>query len=132
MPYQPKRGDTLLIPSGPSHDPDRKHLHGILTEKCGDDLHLVVCVESIIPDAYHDPTCVLQIGEHKFITKPSWVNYQRTQCIKAVRLTKLVDGWLYTPKEPLTQALLDRICAGVLQSRMTPRGMKNYYATQIA
>lgn len=131
MPYAPKRGDTLLIPSGPSHDPDRMHLHCVLTGACGEEMHLVVCIESIVEGAFHDPTCELADGEHEFVTKPSYVNFRRTQCFKVARLTKMVDGWLYKPKPPLSEALLERICEGVLASKMTPRGMKDYFAKQV-
>jgi hypothetical protein len=129
MPYEPQRGDALLIPSGPSNDPDRLHLHGILTHRCGAESHLIVCVESI-GDGYFDPTCVIEIGEHEFITKRSWVNYRRSQCYKASRLKKLVDGWVYKPKAALSEPLLERVCAGVMASPMTPRGMKTYYQAQ--
>jgi hypothetical protein len=126
MAYDPKRGDALLIPSGPSGDPDRKHLHCIITDRCGAEMHLLVCVESVGP-GYHDPSCLLEIGEHDFITKQSWVNYRHTRCHKAARLTKLVDGWVASKRTPLTQHLLGRVCDGLMASRMTPRGMKRYF-----
>ena len=130
MPYESKIRDTLLIPSGPANDPDRMHLHGVLTEKCENSCHFVVCIESIIDGAYHDDTCEVEPGEHEFIKKKSYVNYRRAQVCKADRLKKMVDGWVYRPKEPLSQQLWERMCQGIEKSKFTPRGMKDYYRKQ--
>lgn len=129
MPYNPKRGDTLLIQSGPADDPERKHLHGIVTDRCGEELHMVVCVESV-GEAWSDQSCLIQIGEHPFINKLSWVNYSRSKCWKASRLTAFVDGWVFRQKEELSPELLGKICAGVLKSNHTPRGLKKYFTDQ--
>jgi hypothetical protein len=128
MPYTPICGGTLLIPSGPAHDPDRKHLHGILTDICNDGLHVLVCIETVIPGTFHDPACEIKAGEHPFCTKDlSFVNYRRADTIRAEKLIRMVDGWTYRPREALSADLLKRMQAGILTSKFTPRRVKDYY-----
>lgn len=67
-----KRG-TLLIPSGPSHDPDRKHLHVVCNDAREDGTHLLVSISSWRSNG--DPTCQLQSHEHDFLDRLSFVEY---------------------------------------------------------
>jgi hypothetical protein len=41
-------------------------------------MHLVATVSSVKEGIEHDKTCVLPVGEHAFITKPSYVVYGLT------------------------------------------------------
>jgi hypothetical protein len=126
MVYQPARGHTLLIPSGPQGDADRKHLFVIVTNECKDKQHLIVPISSVKPGIYHDPTCVLDPGAHPFITVQSYALYRRSETILSSLLTKCVDGWLYLKKEDATADLVDRILAGVLESEFSPERIRTY------
>src|SRR6266699_1315573 len=112
MPYTPAKGGTLLIPSGPPNDSARLHLHVILTDRCENGQHLMVCIESIIDGVFHDDACELEPHSHPFIKKKSYVNYRRAKTISSKLLQKCVDGWLYKPKEPISDQLLSEICEG--------------------
>jgi hypothetical protein len=70
-----RKGSAFLVPSGPR---DLLHLHIVLTEADADGMHLVATVSSVKEGIEHDKTCVLPVGEHAFITKPSYVVYGLT------------------------------------------------------
>ena len=65
------RAGTLLIPSGPSHDPDLKHLHVVCNDTDDDGNNLIVPVASWTNDLCDD-TCILLPHEHDFVRHKSW------------------------------------------------------------
>lgn len=127
MPYNPVSKATLLIPSGSLRNPNAKHLHVILTDACADGLHLLGSITSVQRGIFHDKTCIIQAGEHPFITHDSYFAYRRLMTSLGNHVIKCVDGWEYNPKEPVSDALFDRICAGIDVSEFTPRGMRTYW-----
>jgi hypothetical protein len=127
MPYVVARGNALLVPSGSHNDPNRKHLFVVLTESCPAGEHLLVSVSSIKPNVFHDPACLISAGEHPFITVASFVEYRLARTIDAAHIVKCVDGWLYTPREPVSPPLLQRMCDGVELSRFVPKRVHAYY-----
>ena len=122
MTYQPARCGTLLIPTGPAGD----HLFVITTDACRDGRHLLVNLSTIRPGTFHDTTCELQIGEHPFVTAPSYVVYRGAMIQPAERLSRMVDGWVYKAHQDATEQLTARMLAGVGASKFTPRHIKNY------
>jgi len=127
MPYQPSKGGTLLIPSGPASDPDKLHLYAILTDASNDPCHLLVNFTTIKGGVFYDPTCIVKAGEHAFIKQDSYVEYRRATIMHSAHIVKCVEGWTFKPQDTLSQALIDRICDGVEDSKFTPRGMKQYF-----
>ena len=74
--FLPYPGATLLIPSGPEHDPDRMHLFVVLTnpfDDRGDGVQrvLLVSLSTVHDHKNHDPACVLEAGEHRFVKHES-------------------------------------------------------------
>lgn len=126
MVYQPARGHTLLIPSGPQGDADRKHLFFIVTDECKDKQHLIVPISSVKPGIFYDPTCVIEPGAHPFITVQSYVLYRKADTILTSLLTKCVDGWLYLKKEDASPELVGRAFEGVLVSEFSPERIRRY------
>lgn len=123
MSYTPYRGGTIFIPTGPTGD----HLFCILNDKCKDEQHLLVNFSSIKDGNFFDNTCVVEPGEHRFLRRQSYVNYSMADIQPAGRLSKMVDGWIYKPDADLSSDLLERICAGILQSRFIKRRVKRYF-----
>ncbi|RZT31794.1 hypothetical protein [Cupriavidus agavae] len=80
---------TLLIPSGPPADPERFHLFVLLTDPDPEGRVLLASFSSIKPGMFHDPTCIVEPGEHPFVTRLTWVNYSHCRIEEA---TKLLDG----------------------------------------
>jgi len=129
MPYVVARGNALLIPSGTHSDPNRKHLFVVLTDACAAGAHLLVSLSSIKPNVFHDPACLVAAGEHPFVTVDSFVEYRLARTIDAAHIVKCVAGWVYTPREPVTPALLQRTCDGIEQTRFVPKRIHAYYMT---
>ncbi len=75
--FVPVRGDTLLIlGTGPANDPDRGHLFILLTNVCSEGAILLAPIRSV--RGQHDRTCLLGVGDHRFLKGPSWISY--AQC----------------------------------------------------
>ncbi len=127
MPYQVAKRGTLLIPSGPVNNPDQLHLHVILTDSCENNRHLLINISTIRDDTFHDPTCVIELGEHPSVTEQSWVVYRRAMTLHADHIIKCVDGWSFKPKEAVSEELFSRICNGVDASSFTSQDMKRYF-----
>src|SRR3990172_4261020 len=121
MAFKPVTKAAFLVPSGTSLKPDAFHLHVILTEACKDGQHLIGSIGSIYPDKFNDPTCEFKGGEHSFIKHPSFFEYRRLRTVPGTHLTKCVDGWEYKTKTAITEAIYQKICAGIDVSNFTPQ-----------
>jgi hypothetical protein len=112
------RRATLLIPSGPVDDPDRKHLFICLTDPGGTERDvLLVSISTVVPGQPFDATCRLYAGDHPFIRHDSFVSYRSLRVEIAQRLTSGVASGVLVPREPLDPGVFARVCKGVEQSR---------------
>ena len=103
--FLPLKRATLLIPSGPQGDQDRKHLFILLTDphadQAGKNCVLMVSLSTVRPGMPHDPTCILYAGDHPFVKHESYVVYQKAR-LRSKRRTKYSEGsrmvslWLRT------------------------------------
>ena len=118
MPYTAERKGTLLIPSGPG---ETSHLFGIVTDRCAAGEHLLLSITSVRQGIRHDPTCIVSAGEHPFILHDSYVAYRLAVVQSGERLARMVEGWVYKPKEDLSEELCERMLEGVARSDFTPR-----------
>lgn len=84
-------------------------------------------MSSIKRNVFHDPACLVAPGEHPFITVNSFVEYRLARTIDAAHIAKCVDGWVYTAREPVSPALLQRICDGVEVTRFVSKRIYAYY-----
>jgi hypothetical protein len=78
-------------------------------------------------DRFHDPACVIEAGEHRRIRWTSWIEYR---CAKALHSNALVRGeapWYYREDQPVTDALFERVCRGLLESKYTPIRIRRYF-----
>ncbi len=78
--FVPFKRATLLIPSEPANDSDRKHLFVLLTdpiEAPGFEGKQVLLVNiASVPNGFsYDSTCVLKPGEHRFIKHESYSTF---------------------------------------------------------
>lgn len=112
------------MPSGPKA---QLHLHVVLTDECEDGQHLVASLSSSEGKPWHDKTCVFAGGEHKAITKPSFVFYGATAQMNAAHITKMIASQYYKEQPPVSDQVCKAICDGVCKSEHTPRGAKRYY-----
>lgn len=116
---------ALLIPSGPHHDPNKKHLHAVCTDPDADGYVLVVGIASYTSDLC-DQTCVLQQHEHSWLNRQSYVLYRKAGILLAAALhAKILNGEVVRQPDFNAQVFL-RIKNGVCRSKQTPRKIKRY------
>lgn len=117
------RRATLLIPSGPAHDPNRKHLQIVLTDPIAATGEvLVVGVTSIPPSNLYDGSCTLFPGEHPFIVKHSFVAYKFGHVVSAATLEAKVAAGEFTAKPLLDEKRFADVIEGLKCSpHVTPK-----------
>lgn len=119
---------TLLVPSGPSHDPKRRHLHVICNDTDANGLNLLVPVVSWTNDLCDD-TCVLSAYEHPWLNKPrSYLLYRKADLFEAATLQRRVEAQSVTAAEACNAQVFLRIRNGICTSPHTPRKIKRYAA----
>lgn len=114
--FAPLRKGTLLIPSGPISAPAKKHLFVVLNDPYGEDeLVLLASFSTYKTEIFCDDTCVIEGHgkEHPFLVVQSFVRYQKLRIEPAAKLVAGVSAKLMTPSFPLSEALFERVCAGV-------------------
>lgn len=104
-------GSTLLIPSGPNRDPNRKHLHIVIAEsRRAPRQLLIVGVSSWHEKA--DATCRLRPSDHPFIQHDSYVHYRHADVRRADDLERGIAAGALVEREPVDAALLRAIADG--------------------
>jgi hypothetical protein len=124
MPYAVAKKATLLMPSGPD---EGQHLYVIMTNPCDEGQSLLVSLSSIKEGRFHDPACIIEVGEHPFVTKRSYVEYRLSRIIRCDHITKCVDGWTFTPKADVSDDLYAKIAAGIGASEFSSKLTIKYY-----
>jgi len=71
----------------------------------------------------NDSSCIVSKGEHKFVTKKSYIFYREAQLTSAEKLQTAIDGGVLVLQDNCTKDLLDKILAGAAQSPFTPIGI---------
>lgn len=129
--FLPLRRATLLVPSGPENDPDRKHLFILLTDpadaEAGVRAVLMVSLSSIKAGLPHDPACLLYPGDHPFVKRNSFVVYQKARIEEAEKVLRGVKDGKLVPQNPMDSAVFARICKGLEDSRLTPPKVLRFY-----
>lgn len=117
------RRATLLIPSGPTHDPERKHLHIVLNDPHGESGEvLIVSVTSIPLSNLYDPSCSLNPGEHPFIVRDSYVSYRFTRKVQAQALEDQVKQGEFIAKPLMDEKIFKYVIEGFFDSpHVTPK-----------
>jgi len=120
------KAGTLLIPSGPSHDPNRKHLHVICNDTDEDGLNLIVPVASWTNDLC-DATCILWPHDHDFVRRKSWVVYRNCSIVSATSLENGISEKIIAIHADMNAAAFLRVRNGVCRSSSTSRKVKRYF-----
>ena len=126
------KGATLLIPSGPAHDPERKHLHLVLTdpiEATGE--VLIVSIMKIPESNIYDGSCTLFPDEHPFVVHHSVVAYKFCRVVSAKLLEEKVASGEFVGKPSLAPARLADALEGLKASpHVTPKIRRFFDAAQ--
>lgn len=116
---------TLLIVSGPAHDPQRKHLHVVCNDPDAEGNVLLVGIASLT-DAAQDTTCILQAHEHSFLRHASYVFYARAMVMSAASLIAGQATGVVVEREVLNAQTFLRIVNGICRSPRTRNDIRRY------
>ncbi len=120
-----KAGDTFFMPdTGGSAKPGDRHLMACVFAPDKEGNILVVPFDSLHAKA--DQTCTLAVGEHAFVTRPSYVAYFAMKKVSASATDKHIANKYWIPDAPVTKDLLQRIRIGLLASKETEPWAKTY------
>lgn len=128
--YCPFRKGTLLVLSGPVN-----HLHIIMNDpvffpEVGYNGVLLVNISSARPNKRFDPACLIEAGEHRFITHRSYVVYSDAVVKNADSVAQFVATGEFATHDPVEEHIHQRVLAGFDQSRRVKpkilRFIKNY------
>jgi hypothetical protein len=119
-----KKG-TVLIPTGPSHDPNRLHLFVICTAPCQEGKQVIVSIASRVNNLC-DQTCILQPHEHAFLTRESYVLYRNARIELQTKLIEGVNRGVFVPHQDVNGQTFLRILKGICSSPQTSRRVKKY------
>lgn len=133
--FLPLKRATLLIPSGPQGDQERKHLFILITDPHDDEAGtksvLMVSLSTVKAGIPHDPTCVLYAGDHPFVKHDSYVVYQKARLEDADKVLRGVKNGQLVPHDPMDSAVFARVCKGLEESRLTPAKLLAFYQKAI-
>lgn len=116
---------ALLVPSGPSHDPDRKHLHIVCCDPDNEGNVVIVSIASYVNNLC-DGTCILQPNEHVWLRHESYVLYRSAQIIEAERLESGIAAGEILERDDFNAQTFLRIRNGINNSPHTKRKVKRF------
>jgi len=130
--FLPFQRATLLIPSGPEEDKERKHLFILLTNpyphpESNIKSVLLVSISTLKPNLPHDPACKLYTGDHPFIKADSFVLYRLARIETTDKLIKGVSEGIFYYKETLNEEIFARVAHGLIESRFTTPAILKFY-----
>ncbi|MCA6069855.1 MAG: hypothetical protein LE180_01865 [Endomicrobium sp.] len=107
---------------------EKRHLYFVLSEPNMDNIVLVVNATDVLNvPACHDKSCVLDIGEHRAITKKSVVYYRVSKEFRASEiLLELSKKELILEVDLSTPTLL-KIQNGAKNSKLLPKKLRKYF-----
>lgn len=127
MPRKAVRQATIFMLSGPS-----PHLHIVCNNpvdyprKQNVPCVLVVNFSSVDETNSHDVSCLVEPGDHPFITRSSYIIYRKAQILHADSIEEKIAGGEYTQHRPCSDELFKRIIDGALASPFTPTRAKRF------
>lgn len=121
-----EKGATLLY-----RDPYQTHLHVICTDPYGPkDQVLLVPVCTVKPGTNkRDKVCILNVGDHPFINRESFVAYAICRVEEAGKIVACVNSGYFVDKGAIDSDVFDRILAGFECSKRLAPYFKSFLET---
>lgn len=110
-----RRGTTYWAAGNPWD----KHLHVVLSDPAQDPTKIYV-VGVTTWDCHKDQSCILEAGEHSFVTHKSCIYYRDHRMPSLDGLKFRVQTGEYILRDPVTDQLLAKIDAGAACSKFIP------------
>jgi hypothetical protein len=111
-------GDTFITTDPAVYD---KHLWIIVSDPAQDEDEIVI-LNLTTAAKHHDKTCLLDVGDHPFIKRPSAVNYGKGYVVSQAILESRLLRKIIEHRQPISQAVLERIRRGAATSMFLPIG----------
>ncbi len=111
----------MLIPSGP-----KDHLFIVCNDTCRLGANLLVNISSFYAGC--DDTCVLDVGDHDFISHPSYVFYAEAMIKTSASLKAGFDREILIPQPDLAEHVFTKVEAGILKSPDSPLNIVRYFS----
>lgn len=115
-------GDTILIPTG-----SKSHLFVAVYDAQligGTQKVLLVPFDTVVPKC--DESCLLSVGEHTFINRPSFVGYSHSRSEMLNQISLCLAKGSYTQSHgAVSSDVLARIQAGYALTKRVPRHVKS-------
>jgi hypothetical protein len=73
-----------------------------------------------------DSTCLLNIGDHRFITRPTYVSYEHAILKLADPLDAAITAKLIEPQDPVSEPVYERILDGLKRSTRVVGGISAF------
>jgi len=116
---------ALLVPSGPSHDPGKKHLHVICSDPDANGDVVIVGIASYVNDLC-DQTCILEAHEHPWLRHTSFVLYRKAEIVSAAALIARITLGEVVRRDDFGPQTFLRIRNGLCASPQTKRKVKRH------
>jgi len=111
-------GDSFVL-----KDLEGSHLHIIVAQEGPRDENRVMLVYISTAKPHRDPTTLINVGEHPFVTEESWVRYQNIKVVQRLTLTDKIA----TSYGKVSDSLLLRIQNGVLHSKFVAKDKRELF-----
>jgi len=126
-----RAGDCFWLETGLDRDGRiNGHLFIILLDPIGPQRLTIIVPCSTIRSPKYDATCELNPGDHPFIVERSFIRFHKAKIVAVEDIEKSIKTGRANMREPITQELLERVCAGLVKSPFTRRGVKRWYHEQ--
>ncbi len=124
-----KKGSSYL--SNPDITPQEKrirHLRIIISDFDEADRALVVPITTWHEgNSRQDNSCILEQGEHSFITHKSWADYSRAESMTYDTVSRGIESGYFIPKEDISPELLERLQQGALTSEFLQQAFEHFF-----
>jgi len=101
-----------------------RHLWAIISDPLIDVADPAIIVNFTTYNEGKDPTCILHVGDHPFIRRPTGVDYRNAIDVSNAGLEACANRGQVVLQEPLKPEILHRIRQGAAESRFIPEGCR--------
>lgn len=117
------KGDTFIFPlNAPTWG--KEHLWAIISDPDSNGSFAAANLSDFENNA-GDINCIVEVGDHPYVTKRSIIRYMDAQLFNEIKLQQLEAGRVLVKNQPLSHGLLARIQNGAIDSDDTPPPIAN-------
>ena len=95
------------------------HVWIVVSEPAKDPEHVLIVSMTTIR-RFHDPACVLDVGDHPFVKHPTYVNYRNSMIVTNSQLDAQHAAGQLIVEQSVGDDLLERVRHGAAQSEFIP------------